>query len=169
MMKLIATTLKLISMFAVMGLVSLQLLSTLGNRFNGSNDIVFALTNGKPITQKLNYAHFLPLTNNSKLHQVKVIVDYAPISAGQYAYMKVYGPNKTLLKISSFPHGVNTIVPGKAKFATTISDSTIKQVTTYIMFTDSFRNANFSNPISVKLNLGQIIQPSAPKSPVSPR
>src|SRR5207253_3907100 len=137
----IATTLKLISMFAVMGLVSLQLLSTLGNRFNGSNDIVFALTNGKPITQKLNYAHFLPLTNNSKLHQVKVIVDYAPISAGQYAYMKVYAPNGALIKISSSPNGVNTIAPGKAQFATSISDSTIKQVTAYIMFTDSFRNA----------------------------
>jgi len=118
MMKLIATTLKLISMFAVMGLVSLQLLSTLGNRFNGSNDIVFALTNGKPITQKLNYAHFLPLTNNSKLHQVKVIVDYAPISAGQYAYMKVYAPSGKLIKISSSPNGVNTIATGKAQFAT---------------------------------------------------
>jgi len=167
MMKLIATTLKLISMFAVMGLVSLQLLSTLGNRFNGSNDIVFALTNGKPITQKLNYAHFLPLTNNSKLHQVKVIVDYAPISAGQYAFMKVYAPNGALIKISSSPNGVNTIAPGKAQFATSISDSTIKQVTAYIMFTDSFRNANYSNLINVKLKLGQIIQPSATKSPIS--
>jgi hypothetical protein len=45
--------------------------------------------------------------------------------------MKVYGPNKTLLKISSSPYGVNTIV--------------------YIMFTDSFRNANYSNPISINL------------------
>ncbi len=169
MMKPIATTVKLISIFAVMGLVSLQLLSTLVNRFNGSvsNDIAFALTNGKQITQKLNYAHFLPLTNNSKLRQVKVIVDYAPISAGQYAFMKVYAPNGALIKISSSPNGVNTIAPGKAQFATSISDSTIKQVTAYIMFTDSFRNANYSNLINVKLKLGQIIQPSATKSPIS--
>ena len=118
---------------------------------------------------KLNYAHFLPLTNNSKLHQVKVIVDYAPISAGQYAFMKVYAPNGALIKISSSPNGVNTIAPGIAQFATSLSDSTIKQVTAYIMFTDSFRNTNFSNPITVKLNLGQIIQPSPPKSPVSIR
>ena len=105
------------------------------------------------------HAHFLPLTKNNKLHQVKVIVDYAPIDLGKYAYMKVYGPNKALLKISSSPHGVNTIAPGKAKFATTISDSTIKQVSAYVMFTDSFRNANYSNPIGINLNLGQTLQP----------
>ena len=73
--------------------------------------------------------------------------------------MKVYGPNKTLLKISSSPHGVNTITPGKAKFATTIVDSTIKQVSAYVIFTDSFRNANYSNPMSINLNLGQTLQP----------
>ncbi len=160
-MKPIPTTVKLITMFAVMGVISLQLLSILGNRFNGSisNNNAFALTSGKPITQKLNYAHFLPLTNNTKLHQVKVIVKYAPIAAGQYAFMKVYAPNGTLIKITSSPNGVNTISPGLAQFATSLSDSTIKQVTAYIMFTDSFRNTNFSNPITVKLNLGQIIQP----------
>src|SRR6266487_495250 len=160
-MKPIPTTVKLITMFAVMGVISLQLLSILGNRFNGSisNNNAFALTSGKPITQKLNYAHFLPLTNNTKLDQVKVIVNYAPIAAGQYAFMKVYAPNGTLIKITSSPNGVNTISPGLAQFATSLSDSTIKQVTAYIMFTDSFRNTNFSNPITVKLNLGQIIQP----------
>ena len=62
--------------------------------------------------------HILPLTSNNKLHQVKVIVYYAPITVGKYAYMKVYGPDNALLKISSSPHGVDTIAPGKAKFAT---------------------------------------------------
>ena len=133
---------KLILVLAVIALVSLQQLSILGNSFNGGinsiGDFAFALVSGNQITQKLAYAHFLPLTNNNKLHQVKVIVDYAPISLGKYAYMKVYGPNRTLLKISSSPHGVDTIAPGKAEFATTISDSTIKQVSVYLMFTDSF-------------------------------
>jgi hypothetical protein len=170
-MKPIVTTVRLISMFTVMGLVSLQLLPILGNPLNGStnNNIAFALTNAKPITQKLNYAHFLPLTNNTKLDQVKVIVNYAPIAAGHYAFMKVYSPNGTLIKISSSPNGLYTIAPGIAQFATSLSDSTIKQVTAYIMFTDPFKNTNFSNPITVKLNLGQIIQPSPPKSPVSIR
>ena len=161
---------KLILVLAVIGLVSLQQLSILGNSFNGSINSIgnpaFALVSGKQITQKLAYAHFLPLTNNNKLHQVKVIVDYAPVSVGQYAYMKVYGPDRTLLKISSSPHGVNTLAPGKAQFATTISDSTVKQVSAYIMFTDSFRNANYSNPISINLNLGQTLQPPSPNSHV---
>ena len=164
------TTMKLMLVLAITSLVSLQQLSTLGNMFygciNNIGNLAFALVS-KPITQRLEYAHFLPLTNNTKLHQVKVIVDYAPISLGKYAYMKVYGPNRTLLKISSSPHGVDTITPGKAEFATTISDSTIKQVSAYIMFTDSFRNANYSNPININLNLGQILQPSTIKSHVS--
>jgi len=155
------TAMKLTIVLAIIGLVSSQQFSILGNIFNRSfGNIAFALPSSKSISQSLEYAHFLPLTKNNNLHQVKVIVDYAPIGLGKYAYMKVYGPNKTLLKISSFPDGVNTIAPGKAKFATTISDSTIKQVSTYV-FTDSFRNANYSNPITINLNLGQTLQPQA--------
>jgi len=43
------------------------------------------------------------------------------------------GPNRTLLKISSSPHGVDTIASGKAEFATRISDSTITQVLGMVM------------------------------------
>jgi hypothetical protein len=151
------------------GVISLQSLPKLANSFTSGIDnniehFAFALANGKPITQKLDYAHFLPLTNNTKLHQVKVIVDYVPISAAQYAYMKVYAPNGSLIKTSSSPNGLKTIAPGKAQFATTIPDSTLQRVTAFIMFTGPFRNANYSNPINVKLNLGQIVEPSTPKS-----
>lgn len=156
---------KLMVVLAVIGLVSLHLTSV--NSFGGGTsnirNLAFAVVSSNLITQRLDYAHFLPLTNNTKLHQVKVIVDYAPISLGQYAYMKVFGPNRTLLKISSSPHGVDIIAPGKAQFATTISNSTVKQVTAYIMFTDSFRNVNYSNPININLNLGQTLQPPTPK------
>jgi hypothetical protein len=158
-----STTMKLMLVLAVIGL-ALQQLSILRN--DSISNIAVALVSNKPITQRLDYAHFLPLTNNNKLHQVKVIVDYAPISVGQYAYMKVYGPNRTLLKISSSPRGVNTIAPGKAQFATTISDSTIKQVSAY-MFTNSFRNANYSNPIYINLNLGHTLQPPTPNPHIS--
>jgi hypothetical protein len=163
-MKPLATTTKLKLLFAVTGLVLLQLLSMLDTSFSSGNDnsnsryIAFAFTNGQPISQKLNYAHFLPLTNNSKLHQVKVIVDYSPVSATQNAVMKVYAANGTLVKISSLPNGLKTITAGKAQFATSLSDSTIKQVTAHIMFTDTSKVANFSNPLNVKLNLGQTIQ-----------
>jgi hypothetical protein len=164
------TTMKLMLVLAITSLISLQQLLILGKVFDGCinniGNLAFALVS-KPITQRLEYAHFLPLTNNTKLHQLKLVVDYAPVSLGKYAYMKVYGPDRALLKISSSPHGVATIAPGKAEFATTISDSTIKQVSAYIMFTDSFRNANYSNPISITLNLGQTLQPSTIKSHVS--
>jgi hypothetical protein len=159
-------------MSAVFGLDSLQQLSVLqSSRFNDSisniGNVAFALVSSKPITQRLDYAHFLPLTNNTNFYQVKVVVDYAPISLGKHAYMKVYGPNRKLLKISSSPHGVDATAPGKAQFATTISDSTIKKVSVYVMFTDSFRNANYSNPISINLNIGQTLQSRTIKSHVS--
>ena len=115
----------------------------------------------------LEGTHISYLMNNSKLHQAKVIVDYSPISAAQNAVMKVYAANGTLVKTSSHPNGLKTTTASKAQFATSLPDITIKQVTANIMFTDSWRNANLSNPISVKLNLGQIIQPSTPKSPIS--
>jgi hypothetical protein len=172
----IAATVKLMLVLAILGLVSLQQqLSIFRGRFNWSNDIenfAFAQmsSNNKPITQRLDYAHFLPLTNNSKLHQVKIIVNYSPLnSTGQYAYMKVYGANGTLIKVSSSPKGVKTISSGKAQFATTISDSTVKQVKAYTIFTNSHRSVNYSNPISITLSLGQTIQPSISKSPVSIR
>jgi hypothetical protein len=122
-MKPIDTTMKLMLVFAVIGLVSLQLSSMQCNSFSGSN----------------NSEH----------------------RAAQNAIMKVYASNGTLVKVSSFPHGLKTTAAGKAQFATSISDSTIKQVNAHIMFTDSLRNANFSNPINVKLTLGQIVQPTS--------
>jgi hypothetical protein len=158
---------ELVLVFVVMGLVSLQLLSMLGNSFSGtssnndSKHLAFALTGGQPISQKLSYAHFLSLTNNAKLHQIKVIVNYAPISAAQNAIMKVYAPNGTLIKISSFPSGLKTTATGKAQFATSLADDRIKNVMASIMFTDSSKSANFSNPVNVNLNLGQTIQPSS--------
>jgi hypothetical protein len=105
--KPIIITIELMLVLVWTGVISLQSLPKLANSFTSGIDnniehLAFALANGKPITQKLDYAHFLPLTNNTKLHQVKVIVDYVPISAAQYAYMKVYAPNGSLIKTSSF-------------------------------------------------------------------
>ena len=54
------TTMKLILMFAVIGLISLQVLSLLGKTHSG-NYLAFAVTNDQPTTQKLTYAHLLPL------------------------------------------------------------------------------------------------------------
>ncbi|MDP9287766.1 MAG: hypothetical protein M3P08_06150 [Thermoproteota archaeon] len=64
-------------------------------------------------------------------------MDYAPISAAQNAIMKVYASNGTLIKTSSFRNGLKTTATGKAQFATSLSDNTIKNVISSIMFTDS--------------------------------
>jgi hypothetical protein len=171
-MRPLAISMKLMLLFIVISLVSLQELLVLRDHFIWSNieHLAFAQVSGnKPITQRLDYAHFLPLTNNSKLHQVKIIVNYSPIGSGQYAHMKVYAPNGTLIKVSSSPNGLKTISPGKAEFATTLSDNMIKQVSAHTMFTNSFRSVNYSNPINIKLSLGQTIQPPIPKSLVSIR
>jgi hypothetical protein len=159
---------KVIAALMVISLISLQLLSY-PLKIDGSsyiNNVVYAVGEGKPISIKLNYAHFAPLTNNSKSHQVKVIVLYTvmpsstTINMAQNAMMKVYALNGTLLKTTSFPGGLKiNATGGKAQLATTLSDSRIKNITASLMFTDSSKSANFSNPLNVKLNLGQTIQP----------
>lgn len=79
----LAIGMKLILVFAIICLLSLQALSVLPSSFIWGTNIeklAFAQVSGnKPITQRLGYAHFLPLTNNSKSHQVKIIVNYSPI------------------------------------------------------------------------------------------
>ncbi|MGA7899564.1 MAG: hypothetical protein WA395_00075 [Nitrososphaeraceae archaeon] len=159
---------KLIVALTVISLVSSTLLSY-PLKLDGSspvNHAVYAVGESKPISIKLNYAHFAPLTNNSKSHQVKVIVLYSvmpsasTINMAQNAMMKVFALNGTLLKTTSFPGGLKiNATGGKAQLATTLTDSRIKNITASVMFTDSSKSANFSNPLNVKLNLGQTIQP----------
>jgi hypothetical protein len=120
---------------------------------------------GKEISQKLNYAHFLPLTSNNQTHQVKVVVNYSVtdssiVNKNMNTIMHVYTPNGTLIKSSSFPHGfVINATTGQSTLATTITDNTIKNVKADVIFTDAAKNANYSDPLSVNLNLGQKIPP----------
>jgi hypothetical protein len=127
---------------------------------------------GKEISEKLNYAHFLPLgsgTNNSnqsrQVNQVKVIVNYTvmePSSVNKQnttALMRVFESNGTLLKSSPAELGFignNTITPGgQSELATAITDSRVKDVKAFVFFTNAERNGNFSNPVNVNLTLGQ--------------
>jgi hypothetical protein len=124
---------------------------------------VFAY-HGKEVSQTLYYAHFVPLMID-KNHQVKVVVSYSVEDRSiidQYinAVMKVYSrKDGTLLKTSSFPTGLTLNQTGKAQFATTIADNTINYVTAVVTFINATNNLPLSNPLTVKLNLGKIIQP----------
>ena len=116
---------------------------------------------GKEISQKLNYAHFLPLTSNNQSHQVKVVVDYyvtdpSIVNQNMNAIMRVYSSNGTLIKISSFPNGfIINSTSGQTQLATTLTNNPVKNVKANVIFTDAAKNANFSAPLSVDLNLGQ--------------
>jgi hypothetical protein len=125
---------------------------------------------GKEISEKLNYAHFLPLgagsnnTNNSKsgtLNQVKVIVNYtvmdpSVMNRNMNTVMHVHASNGTLIKRSS--HGDGLIInatTGQSQLATSITDNRVKDVRASVFFTNAERNKNFSNPVNVNLTLGQ--------------
>lgn len=171
----------LFAALSAVSLASLQLLSmpnplkidstsSIDDNNNNNNNIVYAAASdnqvgGRPIAIKLNYAHFVPLTNNSHLHQVKVIVVYSftpslvAMNGVQNAVMKVYASNGTLLKTTSYPDGLKLNATGRAQLATAIAESTIRNVTASVVFTDSSKSANYSNILDVKLGLGQIIQP----------
>lgn len=129
--------------------------------------IAFAY-HGKEISEKLNYAHFLPLGGNnsnqsSQLNQVKVIVNYTVmepsiINRNMNTIMHVYSSNGTLVKRSS--HGDGFIInatTGQSQLATSITDSRVKDVRAFVFFTNAERNQNFSNPVNVNLTLGQRI------------
>ena len=127
---------------------------------------------GKEISEKLDYAHFLPLgagnntanTNKSStLNQVKVIVNYTVMdpsimNRNMNTVMHVYASNGTLIKRSS--HGDGLIInatTGQSQLATSITDSRVKDVRSFVFFTNAERNQNFSNPVNVNLTLGQRI------------
>lgn len=133
---------------------------------------------GKEISEKLNYAHFLPLgsgSNNSnqshQVNQVKVIVNYTvmePSSVNKQnmtALMRVFASNGTLIRSSPAELGFivnntnnNSTAPGgQSELATAITDGTVKDVRAFVFFTNAERNGNFSNPVNVNLTLGQRI------------
>jgi hypothetical protein len=121
---------------------------------------------GKEISQKLNYAHFLPLTSNNQTHQVKVVVNYSVTdpsiinNKNMNAIMHVYAPDGRLIKISSFAKGfIINATTGQSKLATTITNNTLKNVKANVIFTDAEKNANFSDPLIVNLSLGQKVPP----------
>ena len=140
----------------------LQIQQLIMTRIQGVNDgtsssyyhAAFAY-HGKEISEKLNYAHFLPLgagnntinTNKSStLNQVKVIVNYTVMdpsimNRNMNTVMHVYASNGTLIKRSS--HGDGIIInatTGQSQLATSITDNRVKDVRAFVFFTNAERN-----------------------------
>lgn len=114
------------------------------------------------ISQELDYAHFIPLTN-SPGNQVKLILNYTSddssiINEPINAVMEVYSTNQSLIKISSFPEPMIANSSGSLQLATTFTNEEIDNVIVTATITGPEKSVSMSNPLTVNLNLGQIVE-----------
>ena len=113
---------------------------------------------GQEVTITEDLALFVPLTVGG--NQVNVIVNYTandPSIVGEMAnsVMKVYTTNRTLIKTSSSAEGFIVNQTGSQRHATTIADSTLREVIAVVQYTDLAKTIPLSNPLRVDLTLNQ--------------
>jgi|GEM_PF-774612 len=117
---------------------------------------------------RVDYAHFISSVNQD--NQVKVLLKSLTTNdatgsnnnnnnnnQSMNAVMKVYSTNGTLLKTTSFPSGFNYNSSESVKLATNIADKSIETVTAVIQLTNLEKTQPLSDPITIKLGLGQVI------------
>ena len=63
------------------------------------------------------------------------------------AVMKIYAPNRTAIKSTSFPNGFIVNSSGTQEIKTTIMDNQTKNLTAVVQFTDATKTVPLSNPI----------------------
>lgn len=114
------------------------------------------------LPMEIDYAHFISPLNQD--NQVKVLLKSLSTddSAGLNnktinAVMKVYSINGTLLKTSSYPQGFNYNNTESIKLATNVADKSIETVTAVIQLTNLEKTQSLSDPLTIKLGLGQVI------------
>ena len=114
---------------------------------------------------EIDYAHFISSLNQD--NQVKVLLKSLTTSdttgsnnnnknQSMNAVMKVYSTNGTLLKTTSFPSGFNYNGSESVQLATNIADKSIETVTAVIQLTNLEKTQPLSDPITIKLGLGQV-------------
>jgi hypothetical protein len=111
---------------------------------------------------EIDYAHFISPLNQD--NQVKVLLkslttnDTAGLNNKTInAVMKIYSINGTLLKTSSYPQGFNYNSTESIKLATNIGDKSIETITAVIQLTNLEKTQPLSDPLTIKLSLGQVI------------
>jgi hypothetical protein len=114
---------------------------------------------GEEISIALNSATFMPLTS-AEGNQVRVGVNYTTLNSTLVgntinAVMKVYAPNTTAIKSTSFPNGIIANSSGTAEIKTTIIGNSTQNVTAVVQFTDASKTVPLSNPVQIGLNLTQ--------------
>ena len=110
----------------------------------------------------IDYAHFISPLNQD--NQVKVLLkslttnDTSGLNNKTInAVMKIYSINGTLLKTSSYPQGFNYNSTESIKLATSIADKSIETITAVIQLTNLEKTQPLSDPLTIKLGLGQVI------------
>ena len=114
---------------------------------------------GEEISILLNSGTFMPLTS-AEGNQVRVGVNYTTLNSTLIgnainAVMKVYAPNTTAIKSTSFPNGIIANSSGTTEIKTTIIDNSTQNVTAVVQFTDASKTIPLSNPVQIPLNLTQ--------------
>ena len=111
---------------------------------------------------EIDYAHFISPLNQD--NQVKVLLkslttnDTTGLNNKTInAVMKIYSINGTLLKTSSYPQGFNYNSTESITLATSIADKSIETITAVIQLTNLEKTQPLSDPLSIKLGLGQVI------------
>ena len=111
---------------------------------------------------EIDYAHFISPLNQD--NQVKVLLkslttnDTSGLNNKTInAVMKIYSINGTLLKTSSYPQGFNYNSTESIKLATNIADKSIETITAVIQLTNLEKTQPLSDPLTIKLSLGQVI------------
>ena len=111
---------------------------------------------------EIDYAHYISPLNQD--NQVKVLLkslttnDTSGLNNKTInAVMKIYSINGTLLKTSSYPQGFNYNSTESIKLATNIADKSIETITAVIQLTNLEKTQPLSDPLTIKLGLGQVI------------
>jgi hypothetical protein len=105
----------------------------------------------------LENSTFLPLTT-AKGNQLKVSLNYDLQNAsitGQTinAVMKLYDPDGTLIKTSSFPAGFTAQSSGKTELKSTMTNKSVQELMANVTFTNSAKTDIISNELSIPLTL----------------
>jgi hypothetical protein len=125
---------------------------------------------GREVSIVLNSGTFMPLTS-AEGNQVRVGVNFTTLDSTLIgntinAVMKVYAPNTTAIKSTSFPNGFIANSTGTEEIKTTISNSSMQNVTAVVQFTDASKTVPLSNPVQIALNLTQ--SSASPATPIAP-
>jgi hypothetical protein len=126
--------------------------------FSTLQQLVFA-NHGKEIILKLNDAQFF-LPSGKNIQQVKLTTTYsvsdsATVGKEISGTMKIFSSNGTLIKTTSIPNGFKVDKTGFQQFVTSLPNSTIKNITTVVLFTDLNKTAPLSNSINTDLILNK--------------